>query len=318
MSSHAPKDRPSLVDPWGEAKRSPTKLKKTRKPPGSPVQAIRSAKPAKCPKAGKFFAWSMETGESFELPCGSWECSVCGWLKKKAALLVILSGIQRAWFEDRQRVRLLTLTDGTEGTGLLTVADFYERWNRFRVRMKRAGYISEFCAVLEVQERGALHLHVLLTGSAWLGQKRWAEAAAAAGFGRITDIREVKRGTANADHRSAFYVAKEMASYVSKQKAEALTEKTNLRKRPLRTSRGWSPMSLKQAEQKAAANETKRPYDPEAIKTAQEARKPWATIRTWGDLLEVRFPEEYGDFTLWERDTGLPDPSELGLLPLAA
>ena len=59
--------------------------------------------------------------------------------------------MHRAW-ENRLRVRFLTLTDGSsdsDGNGLMTVADVYEAWNRFRTDLKKKGYIKEYCAVLE-------------------------------------------------------------------------------------------------------------------------------------------------------------------------
>ena len=139
-----------------------------------------------------------------------------------------------------ERVRMLTLTDGSRGD--MTVADFYKAWNRLRGRLARerkgGPYMNEYAAVVEVQARGALHLHVLLTGR-YIRQRRLAQMAVDAGFGRCTDIREVRR-TAHYDSRgSAEYVTKQLTSYLTKQSAVALSAKTNKRRRPLRTSRGW-------------------------------------------------------------------------------
>jgi hypothetical protein len=49
--------------------------------------------------------------------------------------------MERAWARG-ERVRFMTLTDDSKGA--MTVADFYEAWNRLRVRLKKAGLIREF------------------------------------------------------------------------------------------------------------------------------------------------------------------------------
>lgn len=105
--------------------------------------------------------------------------------------------------------------------------------------------MTEYAAVLEVQQRGALHLHVIQTGR-YIRQRELAEMAVAAGFGRCTDIREGKRIMGSETKGSAGYVTKQLTGYLSKQNAEALSAKTNQRRRPLRTSRGWG-MSMERA-----------------------------------------------------------------------
>ena len=140
---------------------------------------------------------------------------------------------------------MMTLTDGSKGRGRMTVADVYTAWNRLRVRLKKAGLLDQFAAVLEVQRRGALHLHVLSTG-AYIHQPRLVGMAKAAGFGLCTDIREITKDAGEASEASAAYASKQMAGYLTKQNAEALTAKTNKRRRPLRTSRGWG-LSLREA-----------------------------------------------------------------------
>lgn len=132
------------------------------------------------------------------------------------------------------------LTDGSKGD--MTVADFYKSWNRLRGRLARnrkgGAYMNEYAAVVEVQERGALHLHVLMTGR-YVPQRVVAEMAREAGFGRCTDIREVRPVARDGARGSAAYVTKQLTGYLTKQSATALSAKTNLRRRPLRTSRGW-------------------------------------------------------------------------------
>lgn len=148
-------------------------------------------------------------------------------------------GLEVAWARG-ERVRMLTLTDGSKGD--MTVADFYAAWNRLRGRLARerkgGPYMKEYAAVVEVQQRGALHLHVLMTGR-YVRQRVLAQMAAEAGFGRCTDIREVRRVAQSGSRGSAEYVTKQLTGYLTKQSATALSAKTNLRRRPLRTSRGW-------------------------------------------------------------------------------
>jgi len=124
----------------------------------------------------------------------------------------------------------------------MNVADFYKAWNRLRVTLARerpgGPYMKEYAAVVETQVRGALHLHVLMTGR-YVPQRKLVGMAMAAGFGRCTDIREVRRVARDGAKGSADYVTKQLAGYLTKQSAVALAAKTNKRRRPLRTSRGW-------------------------------------------------------------------------------
>lgn len=188
------------------------------------------------------------------------DCSWCQWRKRAAAKLVLASGMERAWARG-ERIRFMTPTDGPKGA--MTVADFYEAWNRLRVRLRKAGLIREFAAVLEVQgKRGALHLHALQTGD-YIQKDRLNGMAKAAGFGRCADIREVKREAGSDATASADYAVKQMAGYLSKQNAAALSAKTNKRRRPLRTSRGWG-LSMTEALRLLSAQQLKRGEVPDA------------------------------------------------------
>lgn len=183
--------------------------------------------------------WSLSTDRASEIACGRWDCSWCQWRKRAAACVVLQVGLEVAWARG-ERVRFLTLTDGSRGA--MNVADFYRAWNRLRVRLARerkgGAYMKEYAAVVEVQQRGALHLHVLMTGR-YIPQRKLVGMATAAGFGRCTDIREVKRVARDGSKGSAEYVTKQLAGYLTKGSAVALSAKTNVRRRPLRTSRGW-------------------------------------------------------------------------------
>lgn len=200
---------------------------------GRAVKAASQTSP--CPSiAHPLYAFSRSTNRAYAMACGSWGCPSCSRKKKAIARRAIEVGQARA-FARNERVRFLTLTDGSAGA--MTVADLYDSWNRLRLNLKRKGYLSEYAAALEVQARGALHLHLLATGS-YLPAKKLSELASRAGFGPIVDIRAVKREGAESAKNSAAYVSKELAGYVMKD-GQGLAEKTNVRRRPVRFSRGW-------------------------------------------------------------------------------
>ena len=250
---------------------------------------MRRARRTGCPNARGAYLWALSSDRAAEVACGRWDCSWCQWRKRAAAKLVLASGMERAWARG-ERIRFMTLTDDSKGA--MTVADFYEAWNRLRVRLKKAGLLREFAAVLEVQTRGALHLHVLQSGE-YIQKNRLKGMAKAAGFGRCTDIREVKRDAVSDAKKSADYVVKQMAGYLSKQNAEALSAKTNKRRRPLRTSRRWG-LSMTEALRLLS---TQRLEEMDKEPNAG----PWALIRVLadGDLL-VRLD---GEWHRWEGDS---------------
>lgn len=231
-------------------------------------RAVATAKGSRCPSVRTpAFAFSKGTGLAYEIPCGSWGCSAhCAHKKKAAARLAIEIGMDRAWAQGR-RIRFMTLTDGSAGA--MSVADLYKAWNRLRVKLRRMNVLDQYAAVVETQQRGALHLHVLQAGS-YIHQADLVRLASAAGFGRIVDIRAVDRSLPSRDRRSASYVAKDLARYASKSGAD-LAGKANVRRRPVRFSRFWG-CSLRQAELLVAEQiriEFDLPEDP----------GPWIVVR---------------------------------------
>ncbi len=169
----------------------------------------------------------------------------------------------------------MTLTDGSGGQ--MTVADLYKSWNRLALALRREGVLREYAAVVETTEGGALHLHLLATGE-FIPQRRLSALAARSGFGRVADVRAVKNDVEG--ERAAAYIAKEVAAYVSKGKAEALASKTAQRRRPLRTSRGWG-LSLAAAEKLLAAER--------ATEGAERDVGPWLHLQALADgSLRVR------------------------------
>ncbi len=241
-------------------------------------RAVRNAKRTRCPNAHTpTYAWSRSSDKAYEISCGSWGCSVCGWRKQRAAAFVVLDGCERALARG-ERVRFCTFTDGRGGE--MTVAELYKAWTRLSLALRREGVLREFAACVETTEAGALHLHVLATGR-FIKQARLSELAARSGFGPVADIRAVKDDEEG--KRSARYISKELAGYITKSKAEALASKTAVRRRPLRTSRGWG-VSLTAAE-KLLASEVAGSGDRDA--------GPWLLVQALGDgSLRIRGGEE--------------------------
>jgi hypothetical protein len=184
---------------------------------------------------------SLSTRRAVLLPCGSWVCEHCGHKKKIAARLMMEEGIHRAQRRG-DRVRFITLTS-PNGRGL-TTRELYQAFSRLRVKLRRSGHLREYFAVVEPTRAGALHLHVLATGK-YLPQRRLSELAAWAGFGRIADIRAI---TGTGDGSAGDYPVKTLASYATKANAAKLASRGARRLRPVRTSRGWFPGGMAEAE----------------------------------------------------------------------
>lgn len=234
-------------------------------------RAVRLAESSSsCPSiAHPMFAYSESSGRAFPMACRAWGCPgpSCGPRKKAAACRAIEIGMNRA-FATGRRVRFVTLTDGPKGS--MTIAELYEYWHRLRIKLRRKGVLDEYAAVVEAQKRGALHLHVVTTGK-YIAQAELKKLAAWAGFKGSVDIREVKRTRASGRGAAvASYVAKDLAAYISKDGA-SIASKVNVRRRPVRFSRGWG-CSLRAAEKMIAeeiAEEYGEPRDP----------GPWVILR---------------------------------------
>lgn len=123
----------------------------------------------------------------FNLPCNKWDCEECA--KRKA---IILGNRVKAGFQG-ERVRFATFTDTGKGTLCERLQRLKTAWNRLRLALSRQYNLSKFFWVLEFgHEHGRPHLHCLL--NCYIPQRKLSELAANAGFGAITDIREVKNG----------------------------------------------------------------------------------------------------------------------------
>lgn len=137
----------------------------------------------------------------FRHKCKTWGCGVCG--PKKLASVKL--GIYReADKHGLQRFMTLTLPGNFQGSYQDTVSALSESWKKLLIYLKRRlGVKIKYIKVVEPQERGVAHLHVLVSRfipQAWLS-KAWE----ALGGGKICDIRFVDV------HRIAGYVSKYMS-----------------------------------------------------------------------------------------------------------
>nr|CRY97645.1 hypothetical protein [uncultured prokaryote] len=220
-------------------------------------QAIRNAPLGQCPNQVRArekakrdpnekpqFVYSPKAKKAYSVNCGRWTCDFCGWKKQKVATYLVFAGMQGARKEGR-RLRFMTLTEDPKRP--LDVAGLSKCWNKLRTELKQKGLLDEYAAAFEVTKKGRPHLHVLFSGE-FINQRKLAIWAERVGFGRVTDIRAVGFDLAEDNEKSAAYISKEMAGYVSKSKGAEAGKLVAKRRRPLRTSQGWYPGGMKRAE----------------------------------------------------------------------
>lgn len=92
------------------------------------------------------------------------------------------------WSNIGKRTKFLTLTYAENVTDYKV---FKKDWNRFCVNMRAFGYKLKFLYVLEYQERGAIHAHVVLFNEEYIPveviRRAWKK-----GFVKINRIKDVK------------------------------------------------------------------------------------------------------------------------------
>lgn len=131
------------------------------------------------------------------LGCKRWTCPRCGPQKAKRLQRAIISSAQ-----GKELCRLLTLTlDPTCCRPEDSIPYIRGCWNKFRTSLKRqSGGSISFIAVLELQQSGYAHLHILI--DRYIAQSWISTAWQAVGGGRIVDVRRVDI------HRIGPYLAK--------------------------------------------------------------------------------------------------------------
>jgi hypothetical protein len=165
-----------------------------------------------------------------------------------------------------ERLRYITLTD--DSAGAMTVPDLRVCWNRMRTKLVRQGKLREYALVVELQQRGALHVHVACTGD-YIQWQTLRGMARDAGWGCEAHIAEVKSATDVAQY------SVKAASYSTKavQSAQALRAKGAKRVRPIRSSANWLPggAGLREIEMELG------------IRSKGESTDQWAKLRKLPD-----------------------------------
>lgn len=223
------------------------------------LKAIQEGRIPKCESFSGLWFVSESSNRAVGQRCQRWTCNSCAIFKRIAAVYLIQLGIERAQ-EDKRKIRFITLTDTSAGD--MNMRDLYKAWQKLALRLKRRGKLGDYVAVVEAQERGALHMHMLMTdserGGGFIEQELLSELAAASGFGAVTDIRLVKDSPelvwelGNYLNKTSVGIhedAAEVGTYVAKaNRQEALRDRADKRLRPLRASRGWYPGGLTAAQ----------------------------------------------------------------------
>jgi hypothetical protein len=160
---------------------------------------------------------------------------------------------------------MFTFTEPPAAT--LDMAGFYRRHQTTLQRMRRRGWLSEYCSAVEFQTRGALHPHLLAhvppdlapvlrpfgTKRRDRAQYRWhfhelVPLARDLGWGPMVDAYLLDSPLDAAD-----YATKRLSTYATKQAYRAFKDAGAGRVRPLRASHGWVPERLRDLQRGAQA-----------------------------------------------------------------
>jgi len=135
--------------------------------------------------------------ESIRFKCKSWTCQACG---PKKARRLRRGIIEQALTHGLHRFLTLTLNPSTCRSDE-SIPYIRACWNKFRTYLRRRyGTKVVFITILELQQSGYAHLHVLV--DRFIEQAWISEAWQAVGGGRIVDIRYVDV------HRISAYLSK--------------------------------------------------------------------------------------------------------------
>lgn len=263
------------------------------------VESLIAAAPkTRCQNNRGLYVANVIAGVAFELTCDRWDCPAptCGGLKKLAARELFFQGAQNAW--DRgERVRFVTLTAPSRG---MTVAELGDGWNRVVAYLRPRGLLDQYALVVELQERGAPHLHALCTGDfipkADLERIAVGRKGSKGRFGKVSDIREARTTgprslvayMAKGPARGRRDSAEELARYASKAGAtQRLRRPGGVRTRPVRTSRLWYPGGMTGA---AEAVKAEWSANLERVEVKAGDWQVWRVRQDTGELVPLSRP----------------------------
>jgi hypothetical protein len=214
-----------------------------------------------------------------DLSCGKRQCPACrsAWVGRQFKLM--MGGIE---YEEPATIREMTLT--APGLDVLPDADAVIEWNRTALarfhrvvtRLRRAAPGLQFVRAIELQSRGAYHLHCIVKGAPELTARRVRAAAVAAGFGHRATYAPVRKPGG-----FAYY----LAGYMLKSR-DVFPPGT----RVVEASRGWSPDYVRAVEA-AAADEARA--EPVGWYESPPPDRPWedwrgTSARVRAERLEIR------------------------------
>jgi len=135
--------------------------------------------------------------------CNRRKCPACGpqWARKTKAAL--LAGLRTHRAE--MHTAFLTVTAPGQDGGLADGRgypipeaieewndDAADRWNHLRTRLRQIYPMMEFFRVGELQERGAIHYHIIARNIPGLSKETLSGIAVQCGFGFIADVRPMR------------------------------------------------------------------------------------------------------------------------------
>ncbi len=126
------------------------------------------------------------------VPCKSWNCPHCG-PRKRAYYIDLLSR------GDPQREMTLTCPVGLFTSPQSTAVDMKEAFVKLVKQIRKIFKKFEYALVWELTQKGVPHAHVLFRGT-YIPQKWLSIKWQSLGFGRVVDIRSVRKGEARAAH----------------------------------------------------------------------------------------------------------------------
>lgn len=176
--------------------------------------------------------------------------------------------------------------------------EMYLGTKRVMATLRKTGEIREYAGVVELQERGAPHLHLLVTGE-FIHYRRLSRLArgrpgSRGRFGKVAWIERVEPGQGGEVNLAGYFtkelaaVGGELAGYVTKARAEQLRVMgaKGQRVRPIRRSNGWYPGGMAAA--RAALIDR---WHPGAERRDVDA---WILYRLERDTGEMRYVKALG------------------------
>ena len=208
---------------------------------------------------------SQSTGRVVPKTCKSWLCPHCNvWLREGAKQLLATGARRRPEGYD---CALFTFTEPPTAT--LDLPAMYARHQRTIQRLRSRGYVTEYATAIEFQRRGALHPHILAHVPEhlvprlrpfqqrrrdreqyrfWSGELR--ELAVDLGWGPVCDAT-----AAGSFLELGSYAVKSLSAYATKQAHRRFKEAGATRVRPIRASRGWAGVRLRDLQRGNLASE---------------------------------------------------------------